>query len=55
MVQKKPNLDEATLLIAERMLRMPPKPHGDMKIGKPRAKRDKSLVVRKSRKDVDQR
>jgi hypothetical protein len=32
---KKPaDLDETTLRIAERMLRMPPKPHSEMKIGK---------------------
>lgn len=33
---KKPNLDEPTLRIMERMVRMPPKPHGEMKVGKPR-------------------
>jgi hypothetical protein len=31
---KKPDLDDATLQIAERMLRMPPKPHEEMKVGK---------------------
>jgi hypothetical protein len=34
----KPDLDEPTLRIMERMMRMPPKPHDDMKIGKRRAK-----------------
>jgi hypothetical protein len=38
----KPDLDEPTLRIMERMVRMPPKPHVEMKIGKPRAKSDKS-------------
>jgi len=37
---KKPDLDENTLRIAERLLRMPPKPHEAMKLGKkPKAKR----------------
>ena len=31
---KKPNLDEQTLRIAERMLHTPPRPHDDMKLGK---------------------
>jgi len=30
----KPNLDEPTRQLAERMLRMPPKPHDEMKVGK---------------------
>ena len=33
---KKPDLDEPTLRIAQRMLSMPPKPHDEMKLGKPR-------------------
>lgn len=36
---KKPDLDEATLQIARRMLSMPPKPHSESKIGKPSGKR----------------
>jgi hypothetical protein len=35
---KKPDLDEPTLRIAERMLHMPPKPHDEMKRGKGKAK-----------------
>jgi hypothetical protein len=35
---KEARLDETTLRSAERMLRMPPKPHQQMKIGKPKAK-----------------
>jgi hypothetical protein len=31
---KKPNLDDATIQIARRMLSTPPKPHEQMKIGK---------------------
>jgi hypothetical protein len=30
----KPDLDEATLQIAQRMLNTPPKPHDEMKVGK---------------------
>jgi hypothetical protein len=30
---KKPDLDEATLQIAQRMLNTPPKPHDEMKLG----------------------
>jgi hypothetical protein len=30
---RKPDLDEQTVRIAEQMLRMPPKPHDDMKLG----------------------
>jgi hypothetical protein len=33
---KKPQLDETTRKIAERMLSAPPKRHGEMKIGKPK-------------------
>jgi hypothetical protein len=43
---KKPDLDEATLRIARRMLSMPPKPHDEMKIGNPRASRAKSPGAR---------
>jgi hypothetical protein len=35
---KKPDLDEPTRRIAERLLSMPPKPHKEMKIGKLKAK-----------------
>jgi hypothetical protein len=35
---QKPDLDEATLQIAKRILSMPPKPHKEMKIGKRKAK-----------------
>jgi hypothetical protein len=44
---KKPDLDEPTLRIAERMLRMPPKPHDQMKLGKPRGKPGKSPKAKK--------
>jgi hypothetical protein len=35
---QKPNLDEATLQIAKRILSTPPKPHSEMKLGKRKAK-----------------
>src|ERR1700730_9716234 len=35
---KKPDLDEPTRQIAERLLSMPPKPHKERKIGKRKAK-----------------
>jgi hypothetical protein len=35
---QKPDLDEATLQIAKRMLSTPPKPHKEMKLGKRKAK-----------------
>jgi hypothetical protein len=46
---KKPELDEATRQIAERMLSMPPKRHEDMKIGK-RAKTPKRRLSKASPK-----
>jgi hypothetical protein len=41
-MNKKTDLDETTRKIAERMLRMPPKLHEEMKLGKPRGKSGKS-------------
>jgi hypothetical protein len=35
---KKPDLDEATQRIARRILSTPPKPHDEMKLGKPKGK-----------------
>jgi hypothetical protein len=32
----KPDLDDATIEIARRMLSAPPKPHGEMKVRKPK-------------------
>ena len=37
-MSKKPDLDDATIRIAERMLRMPPKPHENYNVGKSKAK-----------------
>jgi hypothetical protein len=39
LIAAKPDLDEATLQIAKRILNMPPKPHKEMKIGKRKAKK----------------
>jgi hypothetical protein len=44
--EKRPDLDEPTLRIAQRMLSMPPKRHEDMKIGKPIPKRAKNPAKR---------
>jgi hypothetical protein len=45
---RKPGLDETTVEIARRMLSTPPKPHDEMKIGKPgkkaRKKRAKKIA-----------
>jgi hypothetical protein len=46
---KKPDLDEPTLQLMERVLRMPPKPHEDMKLGKSRAKKAKKKRAYKKR------
>jgi len=46
---KKPDLDEATLRIARRMLSTPPKPHDEMKIGKRKASRVKASSGRKAK------
>ena len=47
---KKPDLDETTLRIMERMVRMPPKPHEEMKLGKRKASRAKTASKRKQKK-----
>jgi hypothetical protein len=43
---KDPKIDETTRRIAERILRMPPKPHDEMKIGKPKPAKGKSPAKR---------
>jgi len=43
-------LDEATLRIARRMLSSPPKPHEEMKLGKPRAKSKKNPAQKTTKK-----
>jgi hypothetical protein len=47
MASRKPDLPDATLRIAERMLRMPPKPHNEMKIGKAERVSTKRKKVKK--------
>jgi hypothetical protein len=47
---KKPQLDEATRRIAERMLAMPPKPHEQMKVGKAKPSRAKNPGKRRTAK-----
>ena len=46
---KKPDLDDKTVQIARRMLSMPPKPHGEMKLGKGKPRRRKSRGARKQK------
>ena len=45
---KKPDLDDATIQIAHRMLTMPPKPHEEMKLGKRKRESAKSPKSRKA-------
>jgi len=44
---RKPDLDEATRRIAERILSTPPKRHEEMKLGKAKSKPTKSPAKRK--------
>jgi hypothetical protein len=46
---KQPQLDEATRQIAERLLRLPPKQHKDMKIGNRKAKASQKASPPKKR------
>jgi hypothetical protein len=39
MVNKKPDLDAATVHILKRVLAMPPKHHDEMKVGRPKSKK----------------
>ncbi len=45
----KPQVDENTLRTMQELLRQPPKPHDEMKLGKPRGKKAAS-PKRKARK-----
>jgi hypothetical protein len=45
----KPQLDEASRQIAERMLQMPPKPHEEMKLGKKRKTQGSKRSQRKKK------
>jgi hypothetical protein len=49
MTKKPPEIDEATRRIMGALVRMPPKPHDEMKLGKPRGKSEKK-PPRKARK-----
>jgi hypothetical protein len=44
---KKPALDEPTRQLAERLLRMPPKPHDEMKVGRKRVAAKKRVKRKK--------
>jgi hypothetical protein len=45
----KPQVDEATLRTMEALLKQPPKPHDEMKLGKPRGKKAKSPAKRRAK------
>jgi len=47
----KPELDEAIVQIARRMLNTPPKPHDEMKIGKKAKKTKRAKSKKKDNKD----
>jgi hypothetical protein len=44
----KPHIDEKTLRTMQELLRQPPKPHSEMKLGKPRGK--KAAAAKRKRK-----
>jgi hypothetical protein len=46
---QKPDLDDATLQIAKRILSTPPKPHKEMKIGKRKAKASAKTINKPGR------
>lgn len=45
---KKPKLDAKTLKVLKQVLALPPKPHEEMKIGKPAAKKKRATKGRAS-------
>jgi hypothetical protein len=49
-MSNKPRVDDATKQLMAALVRMPPKPHEEMKLGKAKAKRGKSPAKRKPRK-----
>lgn len=49
---KKPELDEPTLRLMGALVRMKPKPHEDMKVGKRKSPAKKPLGKRNKRKDA---
>jgi hypothetical protein len=48
----KPQIDENTLRTMQELLRQPPKPHAEMKLGKPRNKKAASLKRKASKPPV---
>jgi hypothetical protein len=50
MAKRPAGIDQATLRVMERMVRMPPKPHDEMKLGKkPNAKKKPSPKRKRAR------
>jgi hypothetical protein len=50
VTSKKPDLDDATLRIARTLLNTPPKPHDEMKLGKPTNPKHRNVKDRKPKK-----
>lgn len=48
MATKQPRLDAATIKVVKQVLAMPPKPHEDMKIGRPTQKKKRGPKDRAS-------
>jgi hypothetical protein len=46
MASKKPDLDDATINVARRLLTMLPKHHADMKVGRPKVKKRRGPKAR---------
>jgi hypothetical protein len=52
MTKKPPEIDEATRRIMGALVRMRPKPHDEMKLGKPRDKKPKTAKKKERAKDA---
>jgi hypothetical protein len=52
MASKKLDMDDPTLRTMAALVRQPPKPHEQMKLGKPRANRAKSPGARQQKSQV---
>jgi hypothetical protein len=46
--KKKPKLDASTLKVLKQVLALPPKPHEEMKVGRPAAKKKRAAKGRAS-------
>jgi hypothetical protein len=55
MTGKKLNLDDATVRIMRRILSAPPKPHKEMKVGRPAKKKEKKRATKGRASSAKQR